>query len=57
MLNSTKPYDKSLIYQDFFENPEDLENQHLAIKETLKLSQTQALQMFGSRLHDIPIPA
>jgi choline dehydrogenase len=57
MLNSTNPHDKPLIYHDFFQNPEDLEKQILAIKETFKLSKTQALQKFGSRLHDIPIPA
>jgi choline dehydrogenase len=57
MLKSTNPHDKPLIYHDFFENPEDLETQLLVIKETLKLSKTQALQKFGSRLHDIPIPA
>jgi choline dehydrogenase len=57
MLNSTNPHDKPLIYHDFFENPEDMETQLLAIKETLKLSKTQAFQKFGSMLHDIPIPA
>jgi len=57
MLNSTSPHGKPLIYHDYFENPEDLETQLLVIKETLKLSKTQALQKFGSRLHDIPIPA
>jgi choline dehydrogenase len=56
MLKSKNPHAKPLIYHDFFENPEDLETQLLAIKET-KLSKTQALQKFGSRLHDIPIPA
>ena len=57
MLNSRNPHDKPLIYHNFFENPEDLETQILAIKETLKLSKTQALQKFGSRLHNIPIPS
>ena len=57
MLKSTNPHDKPLIYHDFFQNPEDLETQVLAIKEALKLSNTQALQKFGSRLHNIPIPA
>ena len=57
MLKSANPHEKPLIYHDFFENPEDLEKQLLAIKEALKLSNTQAFQKFGSRLHDIPIPA
>jgi choline dehydrogenase len=57
MLNSTNPYDKPLINLDYFDNPEDLETQLLAIKELLKLSETKALQKFGSRLHDIPVPA
>jgi choline dehydrogenase len=57
MLNFTNPHDKPLIYHDYFENSEDLETQLLVIKETLKLSKTQALQKFGSRLHDTPIPA
>jgi choline dehydrogenase len=57
MLKSADPHDKPLIYHDFFQNPEDLETQLLAIKETLKLSKTQAFQKFGSRLHDIPVPA
>jgi choline dehydrogenase len=57
MLNSTNPYDKPLINLDYFDNPEDLETQLLAVKEALKLSKTEALQKFGSRLHDIPIPA
>ena len=57
MLKSMNPHDKPLIYHDFFESSEDLETQLLAIKEVLKLSKTQALQQFGSTLHDIPIPA
>jgi choline dehydrogenase len=57
MLNSINPHDKPLINHNFFENPVDLETQLLAIKETLKLSKTQAFQKFGSRLHDIPVPA
>jgi choline dehydrogenase len=57
MLKSANPHEKPLIYHDFFQNPEDLETQLLAIKETLKLSKTQALQKFGTRLHDIPVPA
>jgi choline dehydrogenase len=57
MLKSKNPFDKPLIYLDYFDKPEDLETQLLAIKEALKLSNTKALQKFGSRLHDIPIPA
>jgi len=57
MLNSTNPHDKPLIYHNFFEDPEDLETQLLAIKEALKLCKTQSFQKFGCRLHDIPIPA
>jgi len=56
-LKSRNPYDKPLIYHNFFQDPEDLETQLLAIKAALNLSNTQALQKFGSRLHDIPIPA
>jgi choline dehydrogenase len=57
MLNSADPHDKPLIYNDFFQNPEYLETQLLAIKEALKLSNTQALQKFCSKLHNISIPA
>jgi choline dehydrogenase len=56
ILKSADPHEKPLIYHDIFQNPEDLETQLLAIKETLKLSKTQAFQKFGSRLHDIPVP-
>jgi choline dehydrogenase len=57
LLNSKNPYDKALIDHDLFQNPEDLDMLLVAIKEVLKLSKTQAFQKFGSRLHDIPVPA
>ena len=57
MLKSKNPYDKPLIYHDFFEKPGELKTQLLAIKEMLKLSKTQDLKHFGSTLHDIPIHA
>jgi choline dehydrogenase len=56
MLKSANSGQSPLIYHDLFENAEDLETQLLGIKETLKLSKTQAFQKFGSRLHDIPVP-
>ncbi|GFG37718.1 hypothetical protein Cfor_11791 [Coptotermes formosanus] len=56
-LKSADPHEKPLIHQNFYENPEDLETHLQAIKFALNLGKTQALQKFGSRLHDIPIPA
>jgi choline dehydrogenase len=56
MLKSANPHDSPLIHLDLFQNPEDLEKQLLAIKETLKLSKTSAFQKFGPKIHDIPVP-
>jgi choline dehydrogenase len=56
MLKSTDPHQSPLIYHDFYQDPEDMETQLLAIKEMLKLSKTPSFQKFGSKLHDTPIP-
>ncbi|XP_069673500.1 glucose dehydrogenase [FAD, quinone]-like [Periplaneta americana] len=56
LLKSTNPSHKPLIYHDFFEHPEDLETQVVGIKTLLRLSDTKALQTYGSRIFDEPLP-
>jgi choline dehydrogenase len=56
MLSSSDPRQSPLIYHDFFDDPQDMETQLLAIKEMLKIGKTKAFQKFGSKLHDVPIP-
>ncbi|XP_069673372.1 glucose dehydrogenase [FAD, quinone]-like isoform X2 [Periplaneta americana] len=56
MLSSVNPYKKPLIYHDFYENPQDLEDELFAIKKMMELSKTSAFQKFGSKINDIPIP-
>ncbi|XP_069673215.1 glucose dehydrogenase [FAD, quinone]-like [Periplaneta americana] len=55
-LKSSNPYKKPLIYYDFFENPQDLEDMVFLIKKALELSKTPAFQKFGTKFHDIPVP-
>lgn len=56
LLNSRNPFHKPRIYYDFFQDPSDLESLLVALKKVLELSDTQAFQKYGSRLHDIPFP-
>lgn len=56
MLKSSNPFQKPLIYYDFFEDPQDLEIQLLGIKKIIDLSNTKAFKKYGSRLHNYPIP-
>lgn len=41
----------------FFEDPHDLPTLVHGIKEAIKLAETNAFQMIGARLHDIPLPS
>ena len=56
MLKSSNPFDKPLIYYNFFEDPEDLEIQLLGVKTILELSKTKVFQKYGSRINNYPVP-
>ena len=56
MLKSKNPFDKPGIYHNFYEDPYDLEIQLKGIKKVLEISNTEAFQKFGSKLHDTPVP-
>jgi choline dehydrogenase len=57
MLKDKNPFHKPLIKPNYFQYDEDLETMVAGVKKTIELSKTKGFQKFGSKLHDIPIPA
>lgn len=57
LLKNDDPFQKPLIYPNYFSDPEDLEVIVEGVLTTIALSKTKAFRRFGSRLHDIPIPS
>ncbi|KAL1454278.1 hypothetical protein WDU94_010550 [Cyamophila willieti] len=55
-LKSKNPFKYPKIYYDFFENEEDTEVLLESIKNVIRISETEAFQSIGSRLHKTPIP-
>nr|CAH0111320.1 unnamed protein product [Daphnia galeata] len=55
-LRSSDPYDKPLIYANYFQDEHDLKVMIEGMKIGLALSQTTAFQRFGSRFYDKPFP-
>ncbi|XP_046631272.1 glucose dehydrogenase [FAD, quinone]-like [Daphnia pulicaria] len=56
LLRSSDPYDKPLIYANYFTHPDDIKVMIEGMKIGLALSKTEAFQRFGSRLYDKPFP-
>lgn len=56
LLRSSDPYEKPLIYANYFKEPEDLKVMVEGMKIGLALSKTNAFQRFGSRFYDKPFP-
>ena len=55
-LRSADPYDKPLIYANYFKDEHDLKVMIEGMKIGLALSKTHAFQKFGSRFYDRPFP-
>lgn len=55
-LRSADPFDKPLIYPNYFSAEEDLDTMVRGIRAALAVSKTKAMQRFGSEFHKIPIP-
>ena len=55
-LQSDNPYDKPLIYANYFQDPHDIKVMVEGIKIGLALSQTEAFQRFDSTFYDRPFP-
>jgi choline dehydrogenase len=56
MLKDRNPLHKPLIYHNYFQYPEDLENLLKGVKKVLELGEKKAFKKFGSKLHAIPVP-
>ena len=56
LLRSSDPYDKPLIYANYFKEKEDLDIMIEGMKIGLALSKTEAFQKFDSRFYDKPFP-
>ena len=57
MLRDNNPFHKPLIYPNYFEYQEDLDILVAGAKKVVELSKTRAFQKYGSKIHDVPIPA
>ncbi|XP_063239099.1 glucose dehydrogenase [FAD, quinone]-like [Bacillus rossius redtenbacheri] len=56
MLKDKNPKHKPLIYANYYTAKEDLEIMVAGVKKAIELSRTEAMQRFGSRLHNNTIP-
>ena len=56
LLRSADPYDKPLIYANYFKDEYDLKVMIEGMKIGLALSKTEAFQKFGSTFYDKPFP-
>ncbi|KAL9878214.1 glucose dehydrogenase [FAD, quinone] [Glossina fuscipes fuscipes] len=55
-LNSRDPQQQPNIIPNYFDHQEDIDVLVEGIKLAINVSNTQAFQRFGSRLHNIPLP-
>lgn len=55
-LRNSNPFSAPLLYPNYFDHPEDYEVILHGIRKSIRLSKTKAMQKYGSKLHDIPIP-
>uniref|UniRef100_A0A1B0DFC5 Glucose-methanol-choline oxidoreductase C-terminal domain-containing protein n=1 Tax=Phlebotomus papatasi TaxID=29031 RepID=A0A1B0DFC5_PHLPP len=56
-LRSANPFDPPVLIPNYFAHREDIEVLVEGIKIAVNISDTPAFQRFGSRLHNIPMPA
>uniref|UniRef100_A0A0P5GQM6 Glucose dehydrogenase (FAD, quinone) n=1 Tax=Daphnia magna TaxID=35525 RepID=A0A0P5GQM6_9CRUS len=56
LLRSSDPYDKPLLYANYFKEEHDMKVMIEGMKIGLALSKTKAFQRFDSRLYDKPFP-
>ena len=56
LLRSKDPQAKPKILANYLDDPEDVRIMIKGIRAAIKVSKTKAMQHFGSRLHDVPIP-
>lgn len=55
-LKDKNPFHWPRFYMNYFQYEEDVETILYGIKEVIRISQSPAMQKFGARLHDIPLP-
>lgn len=56
-LRSWDPLKPPAIYPNYFEYQEDLDVIIEGVKRAIQVAQSEPFRKFGTRLHDIPIPA
>lgn len=55
-LNSRNPHDQPKLIPNYFAHQRDIDTLVEGIKLAINVSNSQAFQRFGSRLHNIPLP-
>jgi choline dehydrogenase-like flavoprotein len=56
LLRSKNPTDPPVIIPNYFDDPDDMRRLILGIREAIRINETPAMQKYGSRLPDNPIP-
>ncbi|XP_039276822.1 glucose dehydrogenase [FAD, quinone]-like [Nilaparvata lugens] len=57
LLKDNNPWHWPLFYHDYFQDLQDAQRMVEGMKMIVALSQTEAFQSIGSKLHTVPIPA
>lgn len=55
-LKDSNPFHWPRFYPNYFDDEDDVETILNGIKEAIRISESPAMQKYGSRLHDIPLP-
>lgn len=56
LLRSSNPYEKPMIYPNYFSDTDDVRVLIKGIRMVFKLSETEALKKYGSQLYQVPLP-
>lgn len=56
LLRNTNPKAYPKIIANYYSDPDDVRVMIKAIRMTIKVAETQAMQHYGSKLHDRPVP-
>jgi len=56
MLRDKNPFHKPILFPNYFDHNYDLETLLKGLKKAVELSETNAFQKYGSKLHAIPVP-
>lgn len=56
LLKSKHPKDSPRIIPNYFSDPDDMRRMILGIRESIKLTETEAMQKLGAKLWDKPVP-